>query len=161
MDESTALGQSSQLERNTAISIERFGRDKIVHYWPQISDALDATKELWHAAYSKDEILERLISTNMQAWSIAHGDVLTIAFLTQIVNTRTSRLFQVFWMYGEGMIEALPLLDLALDDFAAKFNCDTIEVVGRKGFDRLLKPRGFTFDAATYHRPVRTPRKGS
>lgn len=160
MDERMELGLSSE-KSIQPIAIEKFGREKVVHYWPQIENALDATKELWYSAHSKDEILERLISTHMQAWSVAHGDVLTIAFLTQIVNTRTSRLFQVFWMYGEGMVEALPLLDLALDDFAAQFDCDTIEIVGRKGFDRLLKPRGFEFHSATYHRPVRAQRKGS
>lgn len=160
MDERMERGLSSDGQK-LPISIEKFGRAKVTHYWPQIEQALDATKELWYPAYSKDEILERLITEHMQAWAVAHGDVLTICFLTQIVNTRTSRLFQVFWMYGEGMIEALPLLDLALDDFAATFGCDTIEVVGRKGFDRLLRPRGFEFHSAMFHRPVRAKRKGS
>jgi hypothetical protein len=160
MNEELELGQNSDVATRQ-ISVEKLGRDGLVFYWPQISEALDATRELWEHCHSKDEILERCISENMQVWVVAHGDVNTIAFITQIFTNRAGKFFEVFWMYGEGMVEALPLLDMALDDFAGKWGCSYIQIVGRKGFERLLRPRGFDFRAATYLRPVRTNVKGN
>lgn len=160
MDERLELGSNSD-KNSTEISVENLSREQIVHYWPNIDSALDETKDIWNTSYTKDELLSRAINGNIQVWSISHGEYLTCIFFSQIVNTKAARIFDLFWMYGEGMREALPCLDLALDDFAAKWNCSVIQITGREAWKRVLRPIGFEFVTATHQRAVRAPTKGN
>lgn len=136
--------------------------DQVGQYWPNISNLLDAYTSLWEGSYSKDAILARAISGQLQFWLITEGDnKVKMFFTTQVTELfNGKKVLQIVWGIGEEVIENLPLLETAFDRFAQSMGCDTIEVSGRKGFERAFKKIGFEFQCVTLHRAVR-PLKGN
>jgi len=135
-----------------------FGPQKIEKYWPQIEQALDVQPELWDVANTKDSLLARALAGHIQVWALATNDVLHVVFFTQLYQTVTTTIFQIFWAYGEDLISSMPFVNDAFDSFAAAQGASRIEVQGRKGFEPLLKRIGYNVDYVTYTRPVSVSR---
>ena len=132
------------------------GIEEISHYWDSIAQCLDATRPLWEDAFTKDSILARAIAGKIQIWVISRDGVLDLAFMTQAYRSDVRKVLQIFWMYGEGLREMLPLIALVLDQFATTIQAEVLEVTGRPAFVRLLAPLGGEFKAVTISRQVRT-----
>lgn len=129
------------------------------YYWPQINEALDAEPELWDKAFTKENIYEGVHGSSIQPWVVFNGELIKLLFFTQrYMSPNGMFTLQVFWMYGTGLREVLPLIDTAIDQFAAMLNCSRIEVAGRKGWGRLLAPLGAEYQYSVYSRPVRKVR---
>lgn len=133
-------------------------RAEIQRYWGQIERALDEQPELWNGAWTKDDLLANAIAGNVQVWALSVDNVLTLVLMTQFYSTFTTKYLQVFWAFGENLIETASLLDGAFDYFAAQHGASKFEVVGRKGFERVLRPLGFSPTCVTFMRDVRAPR---
>lgn len=132
--------------------------EQIQYYWPKIQDALDAEPELWQHSFTKDSLLARSLAGKIQVWAVSSDDLIHLCFMTQVYTMPANNFLQIFWMYGEGLKSTLPMIDVIMDKFAIANNCQMIEVVGRKGFERILKPFGAEFMCSTYSRPVRLVR---
>lgn len=126
-------------------------------YWPGIEQLLDQDPKLWNSMFTKQNIIDRVHSTDIQAWVVFNGQVIKLVFFTQrFVAPNGIATLQLFWMRGIGLKEVMPLLDDAIDKFAAMLDCQRLEVVGRKGFERLLAPLGAEYQCTILSRPVRT-----
>lgn len=128
---------------------------QVRHYWPEIERCLDAKPELWNAALTKEEIHRCVSNGAMQLWAVCDKEAINVAFMTQILESPAVRYLQIWWMYGKGLIPALPCLDLAIDDYMREVGCVRLEVVGRKGFERILRPLGFKYEHSTFSRPLK------
>jgi hypothetical protein len=126
------------------------------HYWPELEQILDFEPELWNKVFTKQNIRDRVHSTEIQAWVVFNGQVIRLVFFTQrYVSPNGIATLQLFWMYGTGLKEVIYLLDDVVDKFAAMLECQRLEVCGRKGFERLLAPLGAEYQYTVYSRPVR------
>jgi hypothetical protein len=131
--------------------------DLFEHYWEGIEELLDNDPTLWNAVFTKQNIRDRIKSMDIQAWAVFNGQVIRLVFLTQRLEAPNGiATLQIFWMWGIGLKEVLPLLDDTIDRFAARLDCQRLEVIGRKGFERLLAPLGAEYQCTVLSRPVRT-----
>lgn len=131
--------------------------DLFEHYWPGIEELLDNDPTLWNAVYTKQNIRARVQSMDIQVWVVFNGQVIRLVFFTQRLEAPNGiATMQIFWMWGTGLCEVMPLLDDTIDKFAAKLDCQRLEVIGRKGFERLLAPLGAKYQCTVLSRPVRT-----
>lgn len=140
-------------------SVLRLNPDQVLRFWPQIEGALDAAPELWQGTFSKEMMLAGVEQGAAQIWAVGKGTTVYLVLLTQIFNTPVDRVLQVVWAWGNGLRAAMPQLDAELDRFAERSGCQRIEVIGRKGFERMLRPLGFGFQCATYSRDVQSGRR--
>lgn len=125
-------------------------------YWPGIEQLLDQDPKLWNTMFTKQNIRDRVHGTEIQAWVVFNGQVIKLVFFTQrFVAPNGIATLQIFWMSGTGLKEVMPLLDDCIDRFAALMDCQRLEVVGRKGFERLLAPLGAEYQCTILSRPVR------
>ena len=124
-------------------------------FWPQVERLLDARPELWNRAFTKETLFEWIMSNRMQLWVVHTKNVVRLAMLTQFYVTPTSNVGQVWWAQGEGLRAMLPMLSLMLEKFAGERGATRVEVVGRKGLEKVLAPLGFEFESATYSRKIR------
>lgn len=131
--------------------------ETVGHYWPELEQRLDEAPELWNRVYTKNDIRERILDQRIQVWAVFNGRIIRLVFFTQrYVAPNGIATLQIFWMYGEGVRQVLELLDAAVDKFAAKLDCQMLEVVGRKGWERVLAPLGAEYQCTVFSRPVRT-----
>lgn len=128
---------------------------QIRHYWPKLEECLDAEPELWAKALSKEDIFKRSLHGAIQMWAVCNQDTIHIAFMTQVIESKVERILQVWWMFGRDLEASLPCLDMVLNDYMNTIEADKLEVVGRKGFEKMLKPWGFRYEYSLYSRPVR------
>jgi hypothetical protein len=127
------------------------------HYWLGIEELLDNDPTLWNAVFTKQNIRDRIKTMEIQSWAVFNGQVIRLVFFTQRLQAPNGvATLQIFWMWGTGLKELMPLLDDTIDKFAATMDCQRLEVVGRKGFERLLTPLGAEFQCIVLSRPVRT-----
>lgn len=128
---------------------------EIIHYWPELEQALEQTRELWQDVFTKDSILARALAGKIQIWVVSRNEKIDLVFMTQAYQTDVAKVLQVFWAFGEGLQEVLELVGLVLDKFAAEIKATKIEAVGRPAFVRLLRRLGADFQYVTCGRDVR------
>jgi len=158
------MGTTMNLEqienKAEANSVAYLTPELVDYYWPSIEQALDADPSLWDTMFTKQNIRDRIHSTEIQVWVVFNGSVISLVFFTQrYVAPNGIATLQIFWMFGTGLKDAVFALEGTIDKFAATLNCQRIEVVGRPGFLRLLAPLGAQFQAMICSRPVRTVRE--
>ena len=114
--------------------------------------AVDELMEVAHflepaleGSHDLSDLEEELENGTAQLWNL--GDA---AVVTQVSEWPRMRVLRV-WLAG-GSLEALRAAIPALDLLAVQFDCQRIEVDGRKGWGRVLD--GFTETRRTYAKEV-------
>lgn len=153
MDTRLGLGSNS----NRTLTLRLLEGPAIQVWWPSFEAALNETRKLIVDSWTLDLILSAVVSDRMQMWVTFSDDTPRVMILTQFYRTGTTAVFQIFWAYGESLAESFPLLSDAFDKFAKYHGAEKIEIQGRKGFERWLKPFGFEVDYVTYSRRVKAP----
>lgn len=141
------------------IDIQKLSASQVFKFWPQIEGALDAEPELWQGAFTKEMMLAGVEHGAAQIWAVGKDGAIHLVLLTQLFETPVDKVLQVVWAWGNGLKRALPQIDAELDKFASDHGCQRIEVIGRKGFETILRPHGFQFQCATYTRSVQSARR--
>lgn len=127
-----------------------FSPDDVARHWLSIENSLDRIPHTWKHT-TKDRLKHQLLSGELQAWAVADPKKLEMMVLTQIADGA----LQVILAWGDKILDAaLPLLDAGFDEFARNLDLERIEIVGRKGWERKLKPLGFKFERVILSRPV-------
>lgn len=156
MDGRVEVGSSSKPEQKRLILLDE---DSLVRAWPRIELALDADPTLWNGAWTKDELLANAISGHVQVWVVELDNFYTMIVMTQIYRNTVAATLQIFWAYGEDMFRALDLMSDVFDAYGAQHGATKLEIVGRKGFERVLRPYGFEPRYTAYERDIAVKRK--
>lgn len=145
------MGRADDIETEVhIITPEQFGG-----YWPKIVECLDARPELWNRNLTKESIWQGVMCGAMQMWAVGDKNTILTCFLSQIVNSPAERYLEIFWAYGQGLLERMPFAVRVVDKFAASLDCRRIDVVvAREGWKKFAPPFGAEFVCATYSRPV-------
>src|SRR3990167_9394856 len=134
-------------------------REQFSHYWPDIEEGLDLNHDLWKTWTTKERLVEDILKGGTQIWVASRKDgPIILVLATRVYDTPLGRVLQVPLAFGSGLIEMFPCLDLALDRFGASIGCYRLEVMGRKGFERLCKASGAEFMCSIMTRPIRALR---
>jgi hypothetical protein len=127
------------------------------HYWPGLQTELAAEPELWAGFFTPEQIFDNVLAGYIQCWAVADDGVIQLVFFTQRYRTPAgTQILQVFWLRGQKLQEFLPLLNGVLDQAAREWECSRLEIIGRKGFERLLRPLNAQHLCSIYGRPVQS-----
>ena len=126
------------------------------HYWPEIEKMMDLVPHTWEEFLTKDSLVERVLSKNIQVWVVGEDAVQSV-MLTQVATYVTGPILQVIWGAGVGMMDqhSKEVIDATMDYFAHSQGCRMIDVIGRCGWEKVLKDWGFERKAVIMSRPVR------
>lgn len=134
--------------------MEQLEGDKLEAFWSDIARGLDKVSHLWSPYYTKESLFELASIGRIQVWGVGKVDVEMVLF-TQIGVYPASRILEVFLAFGDGVYEpAGDVVDHTLEKFAKMTECSRIDIVGRSGWERELKDRGFTKTSITLSRKV-------
>lgn len=126
----------------------------IERYWHSIEAMMrQVPKSL--GDWTPESLYRRALSGGVQVWSVGDNQRILMVLLTQIAIFPQRRVLEIFWAAGQGLfVDAQELIDATMDLFAKKENCSRIDVIGRDGWDRVLKERGFKRSAIIWSRSV-------
>lgn len=146
-----------QIQQTEVFQVSYMLPEIVSYYWPEIERRLDEDPELWNKVYTKQNMFEKIHNGEIQVWVVFNGRIIRLMFFTQrYVAPNGIAALQIFWMYGVGVDDILYLLDDVVDRFAATADCQRLEITGRPGWGRKLKPLGAEYQFSVFSRPVRT-----
>ena len=150
------LGQyeATKIGTEESWNVGFMSKDEIAFFWPQINEALEAQPELWNSFYTKESLIDGLVKEEFWLMAAAKNDTIHILTLCAVHSFPAGARLTSFWMYGEGLEEAAKLMDAFLENFAQAAGCSWIDGYGRKGYERMLKPYGYSFVRLHVARPV-------
>ena len=105
--------------------------------WDDRSAYIELALQKSGGAYSIDDVHEYVVSGDAHFEPIENGGA--IFFFHQYPNKKVLRI----WLAGGTLEDGLaPVLHSAARE-AKRLDCDAIEVEGRRGWERVLRPHGF------------------
>lgn len=127
---------------------------QILFYQGNMKAALESDPALWSRRFQDvDEIWGLAFSGALQIWAVCDDSCLNSIFMTEIVN-KPRNVLRVIMAFGQKYMSAIDDIDAVITAFAKEMGCDEIEIVGRKGWERVFKARGVKHIASTFLIPV-------
>lgn len=128
-----------------------FDANAIDHYWPLVAPLLDRVAD--HKVHV-DDMYSFVTDGSWILWvcQIPDTDEITSVIITEFIEyPQVTNLRVIFlsgddedWAYGMSVFE----------DFARINQCHDVEVLGRKGWERVLKSRGFKLNHITLSKEI-------
>lgn len=106
----------------------------------EVIPLLDSALEPFGYRYKPTDVLIELLRPNTlwQAWLIHEGEEIIAIAISQIVQFPQRRGLCIFAIGGTRMDEWLDDLKALMEDHALKNACDHMEIVGRRGWNKVL-----------------------
>tara|TARA_R110000751_G_scaffold27264_1_gene72063 strand:- start:640 stop:1041 length:402 start_codon:yes stop_codon:yes gene_type:complete len=122
--------------------VEAWDRSK-----PFLANALEASG----GGYTVDDVLSEVEQDHAIFYPTKLG-----AIVFRIVRYPRKRMLRI-WLAGGDMESSIDLMLEAAEFHAAQHECDGIEVVGRRGWEKVLKPYGFEHKRVVLIKELRKP----
>lgn len=120
--------------------------------WPVAADILARAPLLGPEYMTLDDAYLELLATRMQLWMSNTKERFTSAMLTDILILKDTKVLRLRWVASEDLSAILPFLD-TVERWAygegARWSCI---VESRLGFERVLRPYGYTDRAVTLYK---------
>ena len=102
--------------------------------------------EYAHGEMDEQSIYEKVSQGLMEAWVVLEGATDPYAVLaTELIIHPCNRVVRVVLCGGEHLDKWMDAFLSVMDDYARRWNADGIEVIGRKGWERILKDKGYRY----------------
>ncbi len=113
--------------------------------WDEASAVLGRSIKTAHGRYSMDHIAHEILSGEQHLWLVFDGDKnVTSALTTKFVSYPGKRLLAGQFLGGENIMLWRDQMLETLERWALDNDCDGMEMTGRRGFERVLGPHGWT-----------------
>lgn len=112
--------------------------------WHHVLPMLEKSLGYADGKYSAEKILGFLLSKQMQLWiAIRAGSPEIRAFaITEIIHYPEKKVMLIMFASGKKSCEWIHFIE-ELKGFAQHHDCRSIEIYGRKGWERKLRPFGY------------------
>lgn len=124
--------------------------------WPIAVDILVRAPLFGPEFITLEDAYIHLLAKRMQLWMVNTPERFTSAMLTDIIDAKETKVLRLRWAAGEGMQDFLPFLDTVerwAQGEGASWSC---VVECRTGFERVLRPYGYSDKAVTLYKRLGT-----
>jgi len=111
--------------------------------WPRVLPMLQPAIDRADGRISADTVLQGLISRTHLLWLISFEDQIAAAFTTRVARYPLKQMLVIECLGGEKLNEWAQSTTEMLRSFAKDYGLDGIEMFGRDGWSRALKPYGW------------------
>jgi hypothetical protein len=114
--------------------------------WPQIEPLLDRVAD---EKVTLEDIYRFVMEGRWMLWVIENPDsfILTTVIITEFIEYPQVTNLRIIFLSGDDEDWAYGIH--VLEDFARVNKCHTLEVLGRKGWERVLRGRGYKLNYIT------------
>lgn len=146
------------IDPNSGVYVELLDYPLLVAMWPEVSGALRSMPHML-LNDTPESLLLKAQAQHIQVWGVGRPPRVEMFIITQISEHPARRVLEITMCFGPEVLELVgPAVDAALDNFAAHEGCSYIEVFGRPGWERILKPWGFEKRSVVLSRQVKNRR---
>lgn len=135
------------------------GPKELDRFWPNLQGALEGCPEIWEATETIESLRFKLLTGNLQAWAVGSGGTAEMVAFTQVVQHAKGATLQILWAAKSGtstpLLACLTKLEAVLERFADSQGCETVQIFGRPGWERILRRFGCEFEQIVLSRPVK------
>lgn len=117
--------------------------DDVPKYWHDVFPLLAKPLNYNRDGMLLSDVLNLLKEDRMQLWIVVKGEELVAACTTQLMNPYGKKICRHVLMGGEGVREWLDDYLDTVESWAKAEGCCLIEAVGRPGWIRFGRPRGY------------------
>lgn len=126
----------------------------LAKWWPDILSMLQQVPHTW-TDYTIDYFLWAVQEKRMQVWGAGMDDRIHLVMFTQLATYPRRNVVEVIWACGDNYPKSLRnAVAEAVDEFGRANECSEVRVVGRRGWERVLKDFGFVRDSVIMSRPI-------
>ena len=119
--------------------------------WHTVEDLIDRTAD---EDNSTNSVYNELKSGHRHLWFAAEKQSVIAAMTTSFVHYPTSgKMCRVETLAGEDMAEWLEYLP-QIEEWAKTNDCVGMDIFGRKGFEKALKPYGYEFNCVLLRKRI-------
>lgn len=111
--------------------------------WDLARPMFAADQEHWEEFATLESIYSDLALGRFQLWLMNSEDEFLLAMLTEIIVYPPTKVMRILWMGGEELGVAIDQFLDFMELWAYRQGISTIYVMGRKGWVRLLRSRGY------------------
>ena len=135
--------------RRAILSADEVTTDKLKEDWPFIEPFIARALDRGDGRYSLEDIKHYLIDGVARAWLIEEINVLEqvkeikACFVLELMQYPQLLVCNVLALAGKDIEQWLPFVEAAVEDIARNQDAKRIEIIGRLGWKRILKPLGY------------------
>ncbi len=137
-------GQDIQI-RGAGVSLWRVKKEDVPTIWVRfgVGEMVKAYESRSHGRTSTDQALADLQAGEMQLWLVVEGmgsgaETIKAAVLTDIKPYASGMKVCTIWLVVGEAARSWIALRNEIEDWARQEGCESVEIVGRKGWGRLL-----------------------
>ncbi len=123
------------------LSLTRYSDSSVAEVWRQVLPLVDGIVAASRGSITADGIFEFIVNGDMQLW-VTEGDGILAIAITEIVRYPRKTVCKIFGCTGNGMKEWLHFMD-EIEAWAAANGCRGMKHEARKGWARILAPKGY------------------
>ena len=94
--------------------------------------------ELW-----PEDVKEHLLEGRKQLWIVVEGNIVIASIVTEIATYPRKKVVRILMIGGDRLTEWGRDLHATLEKWAKRIGANSIEIIGRKGWERLMKEFGY------------------
>ncbi len=127
------------------LNIQRYSKTEVVDAWETLLPLLERGRAAWEEYLTLEDVRKELVEGRLQFWSMNYTNEKEpfLGFITSIETYTQKCALRIIWLGGERFVEASKVMFDAVEAWARTLSCKNIEIIGRGGFERLLKPLGY------------------
>lgn len=114
---------------------------------------------VWHSdgKFSPEHVVDQCAKGHMQMWlAVREDDASTdylAALVTELVDYPGRKVLSIPFLAGSEMASWLHLYP-QIEDWAKEQGCGEVEIIGRKGWERVAGPLGFAYSYTTLAKEI-------
>lgn len=138
--------------------VERLTPEKLNVYWPFIGQEMSRVPHIWEKWWTQPYLWDAAHKGIVQCWSVGPPNRVHLVVFSQILYFPANVILQVFLALGNDLEACMPVLGASLEKFAIDNGCTLVQVVGRKGWGKVLEQYGFSGETVNLFAPIQTVR---
>ncbi|MEW8073595.1 MAG: hypothetical protein AB2826_24550 [Candidatus Thiodiazotropha sp.] len=128
--------------------------EDIQYAYSHIKEVIEKVRDKGPGCPSFEKVYKSLEDKTMQLMLVLEGTAIKATAITEFEPDGENKVLRVVTLQGEEMNHWLDDFVAAIDKYAKSENCSHVEIIGRKGWQKIFKQNGFQTEAVIIRRLV-------
>lgn len=138
------------------MEIKQIDRDCVDVFWDKVKNWIQKVVVQSHGRHTLDSTYKLLKQGAMTMFLILENKKICAAYVVQKVFYPAKTVLGILFCGGSKVIKYVRDIEIFFIEYAKKLKCDDLEIIGRKGWDKVIKNNNLKFKKTGYFYEVAT-----
>jgi hypothetical protein len=134
--------------------------DYVSGCWEEVKPLLAKSIDTAHGRYTMDDILKEVVNFQQHLWIVFDEKEIIAALTTRFMDYPKKRMLAGQFLGGTRIMRWRDDMLVTLENWAKDNNCTGLEMTGRKGFEKVLSPHGWTPEYVVFEKMFKEKENG-